>query len=314
MTTARPTISHTYQSALLDSTRWNHYTPRDDDVIVATPYKSGTTWTLNIVRQLIFLGQDVLPFKELWIDSRFQWPLDDLLRELEAQTHRRYIKTHLALDALPYDPQVKYIVVGRDARDVFMSFWNHYRNFTPGAYEFINGLPDRVGPPFPVCPEDIHEVWHDWITRGWFGWEEEGYPFWGNLHHVQSWWNYRHLDNILFVHYNDLLANPSNQVKRIAAFLDIEVPESALPGLLDTLSLEAMRNEAVRNQPGMSRIWTEGARTFFFKGTNERWKDVLSADELSLHEEATTRELTPECRAWLEGSERVEEKTASATL
>lgn len=300
MTAVLPAISHTYQSALLDSTRWQHYNPREGDVIVATPYKSGTTWTLNIVRRLIFLGQEVPPFKELWIDSRFQWPLDELVRELEAQTHRRYIKTHSSLDALPYDPQVKYIVVGRDPRDVFMSFWNHYRNFTPGAYDFINAIPDRVGPPLPVCPENIHEVWHDWITSGWFDWEGEGYPFWGNMHHVQSWWNYRHLDNLLFVHYNDLLADPSKQIERIAAFLDIEVPEAALPDLLENLSLEAMRDEAARNQPGMSRIWTEGARTFFFKGTNGRWKDVLSADELSLYEETAARELTPECQAWLE--------------
>ena len=300
MTTALPTISHTYQSALLDSTRWNHYTPRDNDVIVATSIKSGTTWTLNIVRQLIFLGQEAPPYKELWIDSRFQWPLDELMGELEAQTHRRYIKSHLALDGLPYYPQVKYIVVGRDARDVFMSFWNHYRNFTPGVYDFINGLPDRVGPPFPVCPEDIHEVWHDWITRGWFDWESEGYPCWGTMHNVQSWWDYRHLENILFVHYNDLKADLAKQVKRIATFLDIEVPEAALPGLLDTLSLEAMRDEAVRTRPEWFRGWTEGARTFFFKGTNGRWKDVLSADEVALYEEAAARELTPECRAWLE--------------
>jgi len=292
-----PAVQHTYQSALLDSTRWQHYTPRDGDVIVATPYKSGTTWTLNIVRRLIFLGQEVPPFKELWIDSRFQWPLDELMAELEAQTHRRYIKTHLALDALPYYPQVKYIVVGRDARDVFMSLWNHYRNFTPAAYDFFNNLPGRVGPPLPVCPEDIHEVWREWITRGWFPWESEGYPFWGNLYHMQSWWNFRHLDNLLFVHYNDLLADPTGQVKRIAAFLNIEVPEAALPGLLENLSLKAMRNEAARDRPEMARTWTEGARTFFFKGTNGRWRGVLTPEEEALYHEKAAEVLTPGCRA-----------------
>lgn len=79
----------------MDSTRWQHYIPRGGDVVVATPYKSGTTWALNIVRRLIFLGREVPPYKELWIDSRFQWPLGAFFEELEAQTHRRYIKTHL---------------------------------------------------------------------------------------------------------------------------------------------------------------------------------------------------------------------------
>ncbi|CAA9313382.1 MAG: hypothetical protein AVDCRST_MAG93-5366 [uncultured Chloroflexia bacterium] len=90
-------------------------------------------------------------------------------------------------------------------------------------------------------------------------------------------------------------------MERIAAFLDIEVPEAELPGLLENLSLAAMRDEAARDRPQMAQIWTEGVRTFFFKGTNGRWKDVLSADELSLYEETAARELTPECRSWLEG-------------
>jgi aryl sulfotransferase len=112
------------------------------------------------------------------------------------------------------------------------------------------------------------------------------------------------LDNILFVHYNDLKADLSKQVKRIAAFLDIEVPEAALPGLLENLSLEAMRDEAARNQPGMSRIWTEGARTFFFKGTNGRWREVLAPEEVALYDEKAAEALTPECRAWLEGGKQ----------
>jgi hypothetical protein len=44
----------------------------------------------------------------------------------------------------------------------------------------------------------------------------------------------------------------------------------------------------------------EGAKTFFFQGTNGRWKDVLSAEELALYDGTAARVLTPECRAWLE--------------
>jgi hypothetical protein len=59
------------------------------------------------------------------------------------------------------------------------------------------------------CPLDIHDFWAMWISRGWFGWEQQGYPFWGNLHRTQSWWNYRHWDNILFLHFADMLADPA---------------------------------------------------------------------------------------------------------
>jgi aryl sulfotransferase len=299
MPTSLPQLLHTYQNHILDSTRWRRYRPRHDDIVVATSYKSGTTLTMGIVRQLIFAGRETPPFRELWIDQRFS-ALDELIDELEAQQHRRYIKTHLSLDGLPYYPQVKYIVVARDPRDVFMSIWNHHRNYTPDFHAFVNALPDRVGDPMPPCPPDLHAFWRDWITRGWFAWESEGYPYWGNLHHTQSWWEYRHLPNILFIHYRDLRADLAGEFQRIAHFLQIEVPADILPALLDAVSLEAMRADSQKNDPGIKEVWVEGANTFYYKGTNGRWKDVLSAEELALYESAAARVLTPECRAWLE--------------
>jgi hypothetical protein len=45
-----------------------------------------------------------------------------------------------------------------------------------------------------------------------------------------------------------------------------------------------MRNVAEKADPE--------AKVFFFKGTNGRWRDVLSAEELDLCEEAVARVLT----------------------
>ncbi|MEZ4713748.1 MAG: hypothetical protein R3A44_41555 [Caldilineaceae bacterium] len=61
-----------------------------------------------------------------------------------------------------------------------------------------------------------------------------------------------------------------------------------------------MRVRSERLDAGSLRIFKEGAKTFFFKGTNGRWKDVLSAEELALYEEKAAQVLTQECRAWLE--------------
>ena len=41
MTAQLPRVEHIYQNHLLDSIRWSHIEPRDDDIVVATPYKSG---------------------------------------------------------------------------------------------------------------------------------------------------------------------------------------------------------------------------------------------------------------------------------
>jgi len=142
MTEQLPQVIHTYQNHALDSTRWQHYQPRSDDIIIATSYKSGTTWMQEIVRQLLFCERPHAPERDAialmkispWLEQRL-FPLDEVLSRVDAQQHRRFIKTHLALDGLAFFPQVKYIVVGRDTRDVAMSMWNHYAGFVDGVFE-----------------------------------------------------------------------------------------------------------------------------------------------------------------------------------
>ena len=58
----------------------------------------------------------------------------DVFADLEAQTHRRFIKTHTPLDGIPNDPAVTYICVGRDPRDVGLSMDHHIDNTDIGAF------------------------------------------------------------------------------------------------------------------------------------------------------------------------------------
>ncbi|MBX3002166.1 MAG: sulfotransferase domain-containing protein [Caldilineaceae bacterium] len=306
MTTHLPQVTRTYQFHSMDSTRWQNYRPRPDDIVISTSLKSGTTWMLEIVRQLVFQGQEVPERNEMPVGQVSTWPdapwspVEKMLEKLEAQQHRRFMKTHLPLDGLPFFPEVKYIVVGRDARDVAMSMWNHYAGMTAGAFEYHNGVAGRLGAPLPPPPQDIHTFWRDWISRGWFAWASEGYPFQPNLHHTQSWWEYRHLPNLLFVHYADLKNDFVGELRRIAAFLAIPLSDDALPALMQAASLDAMREREARLTKSWSATFKNGAGTFFFKGTNGRWRDVLSAEEVQMYEEKAAQVLTPDCRAWLE--------------
>src|ERR1700757_611190 len=86
----------------MDSTIWDRFAFRGDDVIVATYGKSGTTWTQHIVGQLVFAGDPEVKVAEIspWLDLRIMPP--NLLDLLEAQSHRRILKTHLPLDALTF--------------------------------------------------------------------------------------------------------------------------------------------------------------------------------------------------------------------
>jgi aryl sulfotransferase len=69
---------------------------------------------------------------------------------------------------------------------------------------------------------------------------------------------------------------------------------------LEAVSLDAMRTRSERLDAGVLRIFKEGAKTFFFKGTNGRWRDVLSAEEVQMYQEKASQVLTPDCLAWLE--------------
>ena len=295
-------VIRTYQNHTIDSTRWQGFKPRPGDVIVSTSYKSGTTWTLGVLyRMLALKAAFEPPVMDYWLDARMlAVPLADQLAELEAMSHRRVLKSHLAADGLPIWPEVRYVVVGRDPRDVFMSLVNHYEQFTDLAYAGFNETPGRVGDPMPRYDGDVHAMWRNWITRGWFPWESEGWPWWGNMHHVATWWSRRVDSNVLFVHYNDLQRDLPREIRRLAAFIEVTLDDAEVEALAAASGFEAMRDDAIAAGDPLAAMFRDGARGFFFRGTNQRWRGVLDDDELALYAAARDRLLPPDCAAWLE--------------
>jgi aryl sulfotransferase len=295
-----PVVEHIYKNHHLDSTRWSEYSPRDGDVVITTAYKSGTTWTQKIFYHLIYDGIDNPPSPDVvqpWPDCDFFGQSREALRgELERITEKRYLKCHLPLDGLTWYPQVRYVIVCRDPRDVFMSLFNHYSRYTDVFYEMLTES-------MPRCPEDPREFWKNWITRGWFDWETEGYPFWSNLHHTQSYWEYRHLPNLLFIHYNDMLADLPGAIRRLADFTSIEASNEDIERVTQSTTFSAMKREATRNdeENGARALRFAGGESgFIFKGTNGRWKQILTEEDLALYWAARSRVLSPDCAAWLE--------------
>src|SRR5688572_3570285 len=124
-----------------DSTIWNDFQFRDDDIIISTYAKSGTTWMQQIIAQLLYGPDPDLEVAEMspWLDIRVP-PKAVKLPVVEAQTHRRFIKTHLPVDALVFSPKAKYIYIGRDGRDVLWSFYNHHVNANETWYSALNEI------------------------------------------------------------------------------------------------------------------------------------------------------------------------------
>jgi len=303
MQTKLPEKLHEYTNhVVIDSTRWRVYNHRPGDIVISTSYKTGTTWMQTIVANLLYQdGAFPAPVTTMspWLDMAFP-PLDVVAQALDAQTHRRFIKTHLALDGLPYFDTARYIVVGRDIRDVFMSIWNHHSGYSDNMKAMAKERSALVGHEFPTEFADLHEMFRAWIDKSPFEWESSGYPYWSHLHHAQTWWDYRHLPNILLVHYTDLLEDPEREIRRIAQHLDIVIDEQFLPGILERISFNNMKENFNTIFPDAGQLFRGGAKTFMNKGVNGRWQGVLTEAELNACRAAVERELTPDCADWLE--------------
>ncbi|MDF7776907.1 sulfotransferase domain-containing protein [Sphingomonas sp. AOB5] len=276
-----------------DSTIWNDFAFRSDDVVVATYAKSGTTWAQQIVGQMLFGGDPELCIGDLspWLDLRVP-PAAEKLGAVAAQTHRRFLKTHLPVDALVFSEQAKYIYVGRDGRDVLWSLHNHHLNATAAWFEVLNDTPGRVGPPIPQADPDIRAYFCGWLETG-------GGPFWPFWENVRSWWAVRHLPNVHFVHFEALKRDMAGEMRRIADFLEIEVDPARWPAIVEYCGFDWMKANAARVAPAAGAFWEGGAETFIHKGINGRWRDVLSVREIAEYEARALLELGPDCAHWL---------------
>lgn len=296
--TIQPRKTRELQNHHMDSTIWNDFRFRPDDVIVSTYAKSGTTWTQQIVSQLIFNGAEGVNVPEIspWVDMRIP-AREQKLAALEAQAHRRFMKTHLPLDAFVFRQEVKHIYVARDGRDVLWSFHNHHLNANALFYELINDTPGRVGPPLPVCDPDIRRYFLNWV-------ENDGAPFWSMWDNVRTWWTVRRHPSVLMLHYADLKKDLPGAVRKIARFLDISLDDATFSRVVKHSSFDYMKLNAEKSAPLGGVVWQGGAGAFINKGSNGRWKDVLTPADIALYEGRAQAELGPDCARWLaEGGE-----------
>ncbi|MEO6028956.1 MAG: sulfotransferase domain-containing protein [Candidatus Binatia bacterium] len=279
-----------YQTALEDTARWDGFASRPGDVFVCTPAKCGTTWMQSIVASLLWPESDapgpVLGISP-WIELKMM-PAPEMHAMLEAQTHRRFMKSHTPADAIPWFDEARYIFVGRDGRDAFMSLCNHLEHLQDHMRETMRTETPEGLPPLPEWDGDVHGFFARWLAM------DEVF-----FSHVRTYWAERGRSNLLMVHYNDLKADLAGEMRRVAAFLGATVPEDRWPAVVERCTFEKMRDGEAR-MGNVDMIFKGGLKTFVFKGTNGRWRDVLTADELAAYARRVAEVLPPDAAAWLE--------------
>ena len=299
-----PQRTATYVTPIFDSGRWDAFRMRSGDVVVCTPAKCGTTWTQMLCAILVHQSTTFpRPLNELsrWLERHLD-PLDEVIAAYEAQTYRRIVKTHTPLDGVPYHPEVSYVFCGRDPRDVFLSGLDHMRN---GSERTVADAMARAGMTEEIAlPEDPNAFFPIWLTTGAMTGMEDGFPIGSVMTLTATYWRFRYLPNLHFLHYADLSADLDGELRRLAEFLGAPIDETRWPEFVTAASFESMRRRADEIAPGAHFAEWRSNADFFRRGRRGAWRDVLTADNVALYEQVALQRLGPRLKAWLEGGRR----------
>jgi aryl sulfotransferase len=278
-----------YEGTVYDSNRWDGFELRPGDIIIAPPPKCGTTWTQMICALLVLQEPELpLPLDRLspWIDMVTR-ARTEVFADLQAQTHRRFLKTHTPLDGIPNDPRVTYICVGRDPRDVALSIDHHIDNTDVGAFLIareqaaaIDGI--ELGPlrPVPPRPDGARDRFWQWVD------DETPSTLVGSslrrtVEHLQTFRDAADDLDVVHLHYDDLKDDLEGQMRQLAARLGIGVDEHRWPSLVQAATFESMRSRADTTVPAGGREhWIDPA-AFFHRGTSGQWHDLLNHADLA---------------------------------
>lgn len=291
-----------YRTIVSDSALWDRFTLRPGDIVITPPPKCGTTWLQMLCALLIFDTDELpRPLTELspWLDA-VTYDVDATIAALEAQTHRRFIKTHTPLDGLPFDERVTYLCAGRDPRDVALSFDHAMANVDPEVMAVANdaaGLAPEDIPPPPADPLERFRMWADGELVD--DATQLGATLANLVHHLQTYWDRRDEPQVVLFHYDDLLADLPGQMRRLADELGIETSDERIEQLAGAATFDAMRDRADHLAPGVdTRIWVDN-RAFFRSGTSGQWRELLDPPALQHYEERLAELAAPDLAAWI---------------
>jgi len=269
-------------SPLYDSARWDAIALRPGDVIVATPYKAGTTWTQYLCMSAIHGTPELsasLSKLSPWADGKL-YDLESVRTSLEAQTWRRVIKTHTPFDGLPYRGNLHYVVTARDPRDAFLSMRDHNSNFKAerrAALLRAAGLPENIQP-----PDDVDVLFRMWMTMPSQPWTHDGFPFGP---------------------YFQLRADLPRVFDGLAKFLGVTLSDGQREAVLNGARFETMRDAAEKLAPLADEgVWHDSTK-FFRSARSEAWREALSAESQTLYDQLTRERYPQDFLNWIENGD-----------
>ena len=226
------------------------WVPRADDVFIASFPKSGTTWTQQIVRLIYSRGQihdsdpplhTIIP----WLDDSEDLPD---LSVVDSMTSPRVFKSHNPYHLLPRQltESNRLIYVTRSAKDTAVSMYFHTFGFK--MYEYDEPIEHFIG-----------EFMAGRVEYG---------PYWT---HLASWYAQRERHNVLVLHYEEMQADLTATVTRVANFLDQLLTHEETERITQLSTFTSMKKDPRTSM----QLWDEEQRKpgmpFMRKGETGDW-------------------------------------------
>ena len=196
--------------------------------------------------------------------------------QLEAQTHRRFIKTHTPLDGIPEWPDVTYVAVARDPRDVFVSWEHHVANIdVDHLFSAIDGAVgmDTVLPFIGASPETVEERFELWLVDD----DQMGRMSLALVAgHIEASWDRRDRPNVELFHFEEMRTDRVAAMTRLAAAFGLERSTARIEELAERRRSIGCASEPTTSHRTPSRSSPISSR-FFRSGEGGDWRIVRHA-------------------------------------
>ncbi|EPX76684.1 sulfotransferase domain-containing protein [Salipiger mucosus] len=280
----------TYRGALTTPERWETWHPREGDILVCTPPKSGTTWTQTMLAMLLNGGPelpDTLGAISPWVDADLGVGADEVARTIAALPGRRVLKTHTPADGFPIRDGVTVVAVYRHPLDIFFSLRKHIANrHVDDTHPMKAPLPEALAA-FLAAPMDRDAFDNDSLAT--------------IAHHYRQTACSGRVPGLVLMHYADMIRDPRATLRHLAERARIEAGAALVDAVARASDITRMRVRADRYAPvGGTGFWKDDA-AFFATGGTGNWEGSLAEADLAAYRRRLA-ELVPDpdaCR-WLE--------------
>ncbi len=203
-------------------------------------------------------GDDVNVFekKESFLEHKYPYSPFELGTERAlTQDAPRYLRSHLPLefwkDKIEKHPELKIITTTRNPKDVMVS-----------SYHFCQKNP-RNG--------NFNGTWADFFEMI----NKKQLAYGDYFEYTAAWYKFlKDRENSLLIKYEDMKSNPREYIKKIAAFLKLEVSEKVIEMITEKTTIENMVSEA--NNKGGERMIQYGVLR---KGAIGNWKEYFTEEQ-----------------------------------